>query len=185
MYGDTGTSIGNFVTLDANGQAHIRFGSPNYKINVLDSTGAQVPGWPVDNIQGYPALLTVASQAAVQCTAGQAQLFTSTIIPALVQVFVVTTYVSGATSIGISQGLNGFAIGDATVIDRWGVQANLSIGALSGGTDASSGAQARLTELMMYPNPQRVILTALGGTFDGTGTIDVAVQYLATPHRMS
>jgi hypothetical protein len=112
------------------------------------------------------------------------QLFTSTFIPAQVLVFVVTTYIVG--SFGISRGLNAIAIGDDTTIDRWGVQPNLSVGALSGGTDASSsGAAAHLTDLVRYPAPQRVTLTALGGAFDSAGTIQVACQYLAIPHRMS
>jgi hypothetical protein len=171
------------VTLDANGQAHIRFGSSAYKVNVQDSTGTQIAGWPIDNIVGYPALLSVASQASVQPTSGQSQIFTTAIIPALVYVLVVTTYIQG--SFGQSLGLNAIAIGDATTIDRWGVQPNLSVGSITGGTDANYGGQARLTEWMIYPTPQQVIITALGGQFDAAGTIDVAVQYLPTYHRMS
>lgn len=47
------TANSNPVQLNARGEASIWFDTGlSYKINVTDSSGAQIPGWPVDNIPG-------------------------------------------------------------------------------------------------------------------------------------
>lgn len=66
----------NPITLNARGEAPIWFNPAlAYKINVTDSQGNQVPGWPIDNVPGgYVSLanlgLTLYPQTAAEINAG-------------------------------------------------------------------------------------------------------------------
>jgi len=185
-YAEDGSFNANPLILDANGMGHVRLGAAAYKLNLLDANNVQQPDYPVDNVTagGGGTVLVVSTTITLgPGTDNQPQLLATNLMPANVDVVVVTTYIAG--SFGISRGLNQIAIGDATTIDRWGVQTNLSVGAVSGGTNKDANCTPPLTDLVRYPAPQSVILTALGGAFDTAGQIQVAVQYLDLTHRMS
>lgn len=56
---DGTTSLGNNLTLDANGATDFRLGTGlTYKIDLKDAAGAAVAGWPVDLIVGSDGTLT-------------------------------------------------------------------------------------------------------------------------------
>jgi len=186
LYAEDGSLLGTSVTLDSTGATKFRLDSSPYKLNLLDANNVQAPLWPVDNVTagGGGTVLVVSTTITLgPGTDNQPQLLATNLMPANVDVVVVTTYIAG--SFGISRGLNQIAIGDPTTIDRWGVQTNLSVGAVSGGTNKDANCTPPLTDLVRYPAPQSVILTALGGAFDTAGQIQVAVQYLDLTHRMS
>lgn len=55
---DGTTSIGNTLTLDANGATDFRLGTGlTYKIDLKDAAGVAVAGWPVDLVVGFDGVL--------------------------------------------------------------------------------------------------------------------------------
>ena len=91
------------------------------------------------------------------------------------RVFGVTTEI--LTSLGTSQGLSRVAIGDASSLNRWGEQPVLTSGAQTDQGDFQDGA------LPIYPEDTDVVLSAIGGLFDGTGHIEVTLHYFLLTHR--
>ena len=186
LYAEDGSALPNPVVLDSTGAAKFRLGAGAYRLNLLDSNNVQQNLWPVDHVPGTaPAGMVLVQSTTVTfgvSTDNQAQVSVP-IIPANVDVLVVTTFI--LTGLGTSRGLAGVAIGDGTTIDRWGVQNNITAGRVSGGTNITPGCTPPLTDLVRYPAPQSVMLSALGGAFDTAGVMQVAVQYLDLTHRMS
>jgi hypothetical protein len=164
--------------LDANGEAAVYLGASAYKFDLFSALDVHQPNYPIDHV--VQAAVWPVVVATVQSTPG-ATLTAAALIPAGAAVLVVSTKI--LVGCGTSGGLTAFAIGDGALVDRWGVQTVLTAGALSGGSDATAGAQARDASFPRYPTAQAVVLTALGGTFDGTGEVEMAVQYLTLPHR--
>ena len=66
VFADDGTtSLGNVLTLDANGATDFRLGSGlSYKIDLKDATGAGIAGWPRDNVQDIASLAVMATDLA-------------------------------------------------------------------------------------------------------------------------
>ena len=180
-YNEAGAANAHPTILDSAGMAHIRLGASAYKLDLFDALDVHQPGWPVDNIvvgAVWPvAVVTVPS------VAGAAVLTAAAVIPAGVPVLVVSTKI--LTGFGTSNGLTGFQVGDGVSQDRWGNQTILTVGALSGSSDAPAANQAHDASMPRYSTPQAVIISAIGGTFDAVGSLEITVQYLTLPHRSS
>ena len=185
LYAEDGSLLGTSVTLDSTGATKFRLDSSPYKLNLLDANNVQAPLWPVDNVTagGGGTVLVQSTTVTFGVSTDNQATIAVNIIPANVDVLVVTTFI--LTGLGTSRGLTAVAIGDGTTIDRWGVQNNLTAGRVSGGTNITPGCTPPLTDLVRYPAPQSVMLSALGGAFDTAGVMQVAVQYLDLTHRMS
>src|SRR5215831_17363322 len=185
-FAEDGSFNTNPVILDSTGTAHVRLGAAAYKMDLFDANNVHQAAWPVDNVTaggGGTVLVQSTTVTFGVSTDNQAQIAVTNLIPANVDVIVVTTFI--LTGLGTSRGLTAVAIGDGTTIDRWGVQNNLTAGRVSGGTNITPGCTPPLTDLVRYPAPQSVMLSALGGAFDTAGVMQVAVQYLDLTHRMS
>ncbi len=94
----------------------------------------------------------------------------SSLIPDGAVVIGVTTKVT--TGLGTGNGTTGYNVGDGSDADRWG-----SITGTASGT-SSDNRDWTATTVQAFTSANDVVLTALGGNFDGTGVIDVSVQYL-------
>jgi hypothetical protein len=120
------------------------------------------------------ALLTLVTRT-IQPASGAALATLTGFLPAGARVFGVTTEI--LASLGTTQGLSSFAIGDATLMDRWGAQSVLTAGAQ---TDQGDFHDASLP---VYPADTDVVVSAIGGVFDGVGNIEVTLHYLLLTHR--
>lgn len=96
-------------------------------------------------------------------------------IPAGAMVAGVTTEI--LIAIGQSQGLGSITIGDGTIMDRWGVQTDLTQGAQTDQGDFQPGPWP------IYPTATDVVISAIDGKFDSVGQIEVTVHYFLLPHR--
>jgi hypothetical protein len=96
-------------------------------------------------------------------------------LPAGARVAGVTTEI--LTSLGTTQGLQAFAVGDGNVMDRWGTQNVLTAGAQ---TDQHNFLDAAWP---LYQVASDVILSGLGGLFNGVGEIEVTAWYFLLTHR--
>ncbi len=118
-------------------------------------------------------LLTVRTRS-VTLTAG-ASVSLSAMMLAGERIFGVT--MKNTSALGASSGLTGVAIGDGTLVDRWGTQTTLTNGATTGPANFLNG------DVPIYATDTAVILSAIGGNFDGTGTVDVQVHAFLLAHR--
>ena len=78
---------------------------------------------------------------------------------------------------GATGGLTGLLIGDPTIPDRW---TNAAM-ALTGGIETDEGDFSDLS-LMIYTANTDLIVSGVGGTFDATGQIELAVHYSLLRH---
>ncbi len=76
------------------------------------------------------------------------------------------------TGLGTSNGTTGYNVGDGTDADRWGAITGTTAGTASDNRDWTA------TTVQCFTAANDVVLTAVGGNFDGTGVIDVSVQYI-------
>ncbi len=83
------------------------------------------------------------------------------------------------TGLGTSAGLTSIQVGDGTVQDRWGSLATLTV------NTETSQADFPLSEMPIYPSDTNVVISAIGGTFDGTGVLQVTAHYMRLTHRAS
>lgn len=97
------------------------------------------------------------------------------LIPAGLRVVAVTTEV--LVGLGTTNGLTSVLIGDGTLTNRWGMQTTLTVGARTGQVDFG------LQEWPTYVAATSVVLSALGGTFDTTGEVEVTVWGFPLTHR--
>lgn len=86
--------------------------------------------------------------------------------------FVIGVATRVTTAIGNGGGTTGYQVGDGSDADRWG-----SIAAITAGT-TSSNADATANFTGAFTSANNVVITAVGGNFDGTGAIRVTVAYL-------
>lgn len=113
----------------------------------------------------------------VSCTNAATVLTATNIILAGDRVLGVTCGFS--PGVGTTRGLTALAIGDSGTINRWGTITSF-------GTNAStSQADFTLEGWPIYPSNESVIISAIGGTFDGTGIITVTVHYMRLTHRVA
>ena len=117
-------------------------------------------------------LLKTASLAA---TNGATALTLSGFIPAAATAPGVTTKL--LTALGASGGLTGFSVGDTSIIDRWGTSTTLTQNAVTEGGSFTPGAWP------IYASAADIVISAVGGTFDGTGSFEVTLHYFLFKHR--
>lgn len=130
------------------------------QMSVQELTGISGP-----NIKVTTSLLSAISGATVTA---------SSLIPDGAFVVGVTTRIT--TTIGATGGTTGFQIGDGVDADRWGQKNTLTAGQTTTNADATANFSGAFTAA------NDVVITAVGGNFDGTGAIRVSVAYLdATP----
>lgn len=104
------------------------------------------------------------SGATVTCTG---------LIPAGAFLIGVTTRVN--TALGAGGGTTGYTVGDGSDADLWGAAAAVAAGTQTKSSDFTAAGAAKL-----YTAAQDVVLTAVGGNFNGTGAIEVVAHYLIT-----
>lgn len=76
------------------------------------------------------------------------------------------------TGLGTSNGTTGYQVGDGSDADRWGAVVGTASGTSSDNRDWTAGTITGFTAA------QNVVITAVGGNFNGTGVIYVSAQYL-------
>lgn len=93
----------------------------------------------------------------------------SNLIPDGAVVVGLTTRVNVA--LGTTNSTTGYQVGDGTDPDRWGAITGTAIGT------GSHNADWTATTIQAFTAANSVVLTAVGGNFDGTGAIQVRVAY--------
>lgn len=111
----------------------------------------------------------------LKATNGASLLTASAFIHAGERVLGVTMKIT--TGLGVTGGLTGFSIGDTVTIDRWGTFTTLTVN-----TESNQG-DFTVEGWPVYPASNDVVVSALGGTFDGTGAIQLTVHYMTLTHR--
>lgn len=114
-------------------------------------------------VQIGTAKTTLASVSGATVTA-------TSLIPDGAIVVGVTTKVT--VSLGTGGGTTGYQVGDGSDADRWGQIAGTAAGTSTDNTNWTA------TTVQAFTSAQNVVITADGGNFNGTGSIEVAVQYL-------
>jgi hypothetical protein len=118
------------------------------------------------------ALAVRQATTTVNATAAAASVTATNLIPAGAFVLGVTTRIT--TGLGTSNGTTGYQVGDGSDADRWGNKT----GTTSGTSTSNSDATANWTGAFTTAN--NVVITAVGGNFDGTGVIRITVLYINT-----
>ncbi len=111
----------------------------------------------------------------VRPVAGQPTMTLAAALPAGHRVWGVTAYI--LTTFGISQGLSGLLIGDSVISNRWGTLSTLTAGTV---TDQSSFASG---DMPIYQTAGSLIITAIGGLFDGVGELELDIHSHPLTHR--
>lgn len=93
----------------------------------------------------------------------------SNLIPAGGVVVAVTTRIT--TALGTSNGTTGYNIGEGVDADRWG-----AVSAVTAGT-TSDNSNWTANTIQNFDSANDVILTAVGGNFDGTGAVRINLYY--------
>jgi hypothetical protein len=152
-------------------------GTGTRSVHLADGSTVTLHQIPLESLgsPGSPGSLFALVTRRIVLGAGAALVTLGAVIPAGARVMGVTTEI--VTSLGTTQGVSAFAIGDATAMDRWGIQDVLSQGAQTDQGDFHG------SDLPIYPTASDVVLSAIGGLFDGTGEVEVSVHYLLLPHR--
>lgn len=82
----------------------------------------------------------------------------------------ISTFVS--VGLGTGNSTSGYQVGDGSDVDRWGSITGTAQNTNSDNTDATADFTGAFT------SASNVVLTAVGGNFDGTGSIVVTVHYM-------
>jgi hypothetical protein len=140
-------------------------GTDNIDLNLAPAgTGAARvvhPNGVTTNIKYATTLLSALSGASVTATG---------LIPDGAFVLGVVTRIT--TTFGATGGTTGYQVGDGSDADRWGAIATIT----SGTTSNNANATANFTGAFTAAND--VVITAVGGNFDGTGALRVTVSYI-------
>ena len=80
------------------------------------------------------------------------------------------------TAFGVTGGLASLAIGEPADMARWGTALPITLNAETDQGDFT------ISDLPIYPIATDVWVSALGGTFDATGAIELAVFYSLLRH---
>lgn len=170
-YTDSGglTPNANPVILDANGEANVWL-TGNYKL-VLTTSG-DVTQWTVDN---YPGLDSSAvAETTLTPTAGTAISTATGLVPQGARLRGVTSKVT--TEFGVTQGQASLSIGYSfdgnLLVDAYGTGVALALNTVTTGADFNSAEQP-----IPSTAPGDIVVTAVGGLFDGTGAIKVRAYY--------
>lgn len=140
------------------GEFHATPTSQVYRVNgafqVGDGNGS------TGNIKAATTTVTAAVGATVTAT---------NLIPASAFLIGVSTRIT--TTLGATTGTTGFNVGDGVDADRFGVQAAVTAGSTTSNADATADPTGWASAA------RSVVLTAVGGNFDGTGVVRVTVHY--------
>ena len=110
----------------------------------------------------------------LNASAAAAVLTASGLFLAGARIFGVTIEV--LTAFGATNGLTGLAIGYAADSTAWGNAIALTLGTKTSQADFLSGA------LPIFATATDALVTALGGTFDATGQLQVKTHYMMLRH---
>lgn len=99
------------------------------------------------------------------------------LLPLNMRIMGVTTLIM--SPFGSTQGLTAFAVGDPTIFDLWGQSTGLFANSVTQQEQFSAAALA----WPLYTTATPLIITALGGLFDGSGRLEITVHYFALRHR--
>lgn len=168
----------NPVVLDDQGKALVYLDGL-YRLRLCDEDDVLL--WEVENytfssgVTPSPGLVQVGSaQATLGAVDGAAVLTAFALAPAGYRLLGCTTDM--VEDFGTSHGLTAIAIGDAVVLDRYGVQSTLTVGAETREQHFHSD-----TELVTQ-TPYELRVAALGGVFDTAGALTARMfwQFLGT-----
>lgn len=157
----------NPVTLSDQGSATVYLDG-NYDLRLFDPDDVLI--WSVDNytfssgVSPVPGLVQWgASEVTLDAVDGESVLTATGLAPVGYRLLGLTTRV--LEEFGTSHGLTAIALGDSVVLDRYGVQGTLTVGALTAEQDWHSDTQPLTAE------PYALLVAARGGTFNGSGQI--------------
>lgn len=119
-------------------------------------------------------LAVVTKTLAAASFSGTALMTWAAAIPANARVWGVTS--KCATAFGVTGGLASVAIGEPADSARWGTALPITLNAETDQGDFTT------SDLPIYPIATDVWVSALGGTFDATGTLELAVFYSLLRH---
>lgn len=155
------------VTLSDQGSATVYLDG-NYDLRLFDPDDVLI--WSVSNysfstgVTPVPGLVQWgASEVTLDAVDGASVLTATGLAPVGYRLLGLTTRV--LEDFGTSHGLTAIALGDSVVLDRYGVQATLTVGALSAEQDWHSDTQ------LLTAQPYALLVAARGGTFDGSGQL--------------
>lgn len=191
---DSATSSQHFIEQGSTGDATAQFlltgvRAWNYGIDNSDSDSFKIA--PADNAfassvfaltTGGDAYHTQAANGAgtavkhvttLLSAVSGATVTATNLIPAGSYVLSCTTRVT--TALGGGGGTTGYQVGDGSDADRWGVASTITSGTQTG--MASAGAPTA-SPVGYFVSANNVVITAVGGNFNGTGAIRVCVAYV-------
>lgn len=98
----------------------------------------------------------------------------SAALPANARIWGVTSKIT--TAFGVTNGLASLQIGDATTPTLWGTGLPLTLNSETDQGDFTT------SDLPIYPTAADVWVSAVGGTFDATGVMELCVHYSLLRH---
>jgi hypothetical protein len=139
-----------------------------YALRLLDADDVLI--WEVANytfssgVSPSPGLVQVgSSEVTLSAVDGEVVLTATGLAPAGYRLLGLTSRV--LEEFGTSHGLTSLALGDAVVLDRWGVQSTLTVGSQTREQHWHSDTQ------LLTAQPYALLVSARGGAFDGSGQI--------------
>ena len=165
----------NPVVLDSAGRAQLWLDGGAYKIDINDSADAdifEIDNVPATSLAGTTIAVRQTAQTTVPCTNGQVLLPASGLVPANARL--VGVYTENLVAPGTSQGVSGYDIGSHGSETRWGSNIALTLGAKN---TIGDFAIAPDDEFPKSSVTQDVNITGRGGAFDGTGSIQVTIEF--------
>ena len=117
----------------------------------------------------YGEQYTIQSDTTEETGVSGASVTWTSAIPAGADVLGVLTRIT--TALGETNGTTGYNVGDGSDADIWGAVTGVAAGTTSDLTDYTD------TSRHLYTSATNIVLTAVGGNFDGTGAIRITVVY--------
>ena len=170
-----GTAHPNPVILDSAGRAQIWLLGDAYKLDIDDSNDVDIielDNVPATTISGTSISTRATANATVACTSGQILLTASSLV--LANARLLGVYTENLIAPGTSQGLTGYDIGSHGSETRWGSNIGLTLGTKN---TIGDFAIAPDDEFPKSSSAQDITITGRGGTFDGTGSIQVSIEF--------
>jgi hypothetical protein len=164
-----GTPNANPTILDAAGRANVWLSGGAYKLRMDDANDVVL--WTVDDVPATSAgiAVTATANATLACTDNAVVLTASSLVPANAKLLGV--YVENLVAPGTSKGLSGYDIGSHGITDRWGANIGLSL------NNKNTMGDFQIPEEPVSASAQDITIEARGGQFDGTGSIQVTIEF--------